>query len=59
MKQMQEDSQQLTSGAKFKAETSGIWKTTTYQLARELEAIICGLFHTYFPVYSWSAWRKL
>jgi hypothetical protein len=59
MKQMQEDSKQSTSRARFKPETSEVWKTTTDQLERELEEIIRGLFHTYLAVYSWSAWRNL
>ena len=59
MKQMQEDSKQSTSSARFKPETSEVWKTTTDQLERELEAVICALFHTYLAVYSWSAWRNL
>ena len=59
MKQIQKDSKQSTSRARFKPETPGVWKATTDQLERELEAIIRGIFHTYFAVYLWSAWRNL
>ena len=59
MKQMQEDSKQSISRARFKPETSGLWKMSADQLERELEAIIHGLLHPYLAVYSWSAWRNV